>query len=256
MKRRLNYTERKRITLDRITVSLTRRKELAESFSASVKLEGLDLPDMAKVYVEAYHRTDSARYPFGTVSNPVPPEDTGLSGIAHPGDLKFRILVVEEATNRGLILALADRIKATAEYEKQSILPVVIGDLGRQVWKLDFSGDQPVLVLNERLPNIHNLPSTDSRFRLYILPAVLREVFTHMFFVDRVEDLEEPAVEWHKNWLDFARRFLPYETEWPEKSDDEFVSDDVTSWINLLAREFCASLSRDWLKLVSLEEVG
>lgn len=256
MKRRFNYTDRKRITQDRITISLTRRKGLAESFSASVKLDELGLPDAAKVYVEAYHRTDSARYPFGTVSNPISPEQTGLSDLAHPEDLRFRILVVNEAEEQGLILASADRIRPTAEYEKQSILPVEIGDLGRQVWKLDFTGDQPVLVLNERLPNIHNLPTTDPRFRLYILPAVLREIYYYMFFVDRIDDLEEPAVEWHRNWLVFARRFFPQEAEWPEKSDDEFSSEDVTNWINLLEREFCASLGKDWLKLVSLEEVG
>lgn len=256
MKRRFNYTDRKRITQDRITVSLTRRKGLAESFSASVKLDGLNLPEEAKVYIEAYHHTDSARYPFGTVVSPLLPDDTSLSNLAHPEDLKFRILVVDETTKRGLILASADRIKPTSTYDKQSILPVEIGDLGRQVWKLDFNGDQPVLVLNEKLPNVLNLPTTDPRFRLYILPAVLREVFSYMFFVDKVEDLAEPAVEWHKNWLSFAKRFLPYDTAWPEKSGDDYDSGDVSGWINVLEREFCSSLGRDWLKLISLEEVG
>jgi len=256
MKRRLNYTERKRITQDRITISVTRRKGLAESFSASVKLDGLNLPDAAKVYIEAYHRTDYARYVFGTVGNPILPEYTGLSDLARPSDLRFRILVVDEAVEHGLILASADRIRPTVEYEKRSILPVVIEDLGRQVWKLDFTGDEPVLVLNERLPNIHNLPSTDPRFRLYILPAILREVFSHMFFVERIEDLEEPAVDWHRNWLDFAKKILPHEADWPQRSGDEYSSEDVTNWINLLEREFCISLGKDWLKLVSLEEVG
>lgn len=256
MKRRLNYTERKRITQDRITISLSRRKGLAESFSASVKPDGLNLPDAAKIYVEAYHRTDYVRYSLGTVGNPRLPEYTGLPDLAHPGDLKFRIIVVDETAEHGLILASADGIRPTVEYEKQSILPVKIEDLGRQVWKLDFTGDEPVLVLNERLPNINNLPSTDPRFRLYILPAVLREVFSHMYFIDRIEDLEEPAVSWHRNWLDFAKRFLPDKTRWPQRSDDEFSSEDVTDWIDRLELEFCASLGKDWLKLVSLEEVG
>lgn len=255
MKRRFNYTDRKRITQDLINISLTKRKDLTLAFSALVELGNLELPKDAKVYIEAYHYTDSARYSYGTVINIQAPVDTGLSNLARPEDLRFRISVVDEATKKGLILASADKIRPTSTFEKQSILPVKLADLGRQVWMLDFNGDQPVLALNEKLPNVLNLPSTDPRFRLYILPVVLREVFSHMFFVDKLDDFDEPPLEWHRIWLEFAKRFIPHDSQWPEKFGDEYSSEDLNRWIDLLEREFCLTLGRDWQKLVSLEEV-
>ena len=62
MKRRLNYTERKKLTRDMTELNLTRQQGIVTSFAASVKLDGLALPDTAKVYVEAYHRTEFLRY--------------------------------------------------------------------------------------------------------------------------------------------------------------------------------------------------
>lgn len=256
MKRRFNYTERKRITLDRISINITRTNHVAESFDASINLEGMGLPDDAKVYVEAYHRTDLMRYPFGTVGNMVCPPDTGLSHLAHHENMRFRVIVVDESDKRGLILALADRMRPAGIYRKRSILPVEFRDLGRQVWKVDYEGDEPVLLLNERIPNVHNLARTDPRFHLYIYPAVIREIFTHMFFIDEF-DVEEPAQEWHRSWLEFAKRFLGDDGVLQlQLEGDQSDATDWLDWIDKLVEEFCSSRSKEWLKLISLEEVG
>jgi hypothetical protein len=257
MKRRFNYTERKKITLDRVSITVSRTDHAAESFDASIKLEEMGLPGDAKVYIEAYHRTDLVRYTFGTVANIVHPEDTGLSHLAHNENLRFRVMVVDESDKRGLILASADRIRPAGIYRKRSILPVEFRDLGRQVWKVDYAGDEPVLLLNEKIPNIHNLARADPRFHLYIYPAVIREIFTHMFFVDRIDDVEEPAEEWHRTWLEFAKRFSGDDTLLQlELGDEQSVRVDVPNWIDKLVEEFCLSRSKEWLKLLSLEEVG
>lgn len=257
MKRRFNYTGRKRITLDRVSINVNRTDHILESFDALINLDDMGLPDTAKVYIEAYHRQELVRYDFGTVGNIVRPDDTGLAALAYREDLRFRVMVVDEADECGLICAMADRIKPSGIIQKRSILPVEFCDLGRQVWKVNYDGDVPVLLLNERVPNIHNLARTDPRFHLYVYPAVVRDIFTHMFFVDRVNDLDDPPQEWHKLWLEFARRFLADET-WiqSQPQDDWFDPADVLPWIDKLVEEFCSSRSREWLKLVNLEEVG
>lgn len=257
MKGRINYTGRKKIPLDRISITVSRRDHAAESFDASIRLEGMGLPDEAKVYIEAYHRTDLVRYPFGTVANIVRPEDTGLSHLAHNENLRFRVMVVDESDKRGLILASANRIRPAGIYLKRSILPVEFRDLGRQVWKVDYTGDEPVLLLNEKIPNIHNLAKADPRFHLYIYPAVMREILAHIFFVDRIDDIEEPADEWHRTWLEFAKRFSGDDTLLQlDLGDEHSVRVDVLNWIDRVVEEFCSSRSREWSKLLSLEEVG
>ncbi len=262
MKRRFNYTNRKRIALDRISVTLNLINNTAESFDAIVRLDGMDLLDEANLYIEAYHRTDLMRYHFGTVGNITIPKDLNLSHLAHHEKLRFRVLVVDESGERGLILASADRIRPTNEGEgedqKRPILPVDFRDLGRQVWRMEYDGDEPILLINERIPNIHNLAKSDPRFHLYIYPAVIHDLFTHMIFVDGVDDVDDPAQDWHRNWLTFATRFLPKEDipEHLSQRDKEFDSQDVLRWIDRLTEEFCSSRSREWLKLLTLEEVG
>lgn len=262
MKRRFNFTERKKITLDKVSIKLA-RKDSSESFDAKIDLGEMDLPNEATVYIEAYHYTELRRYCFGTVGDIAKPEDAYLSGLANQENIRFRVLVVDESDTRGLILAMADRIKPSGIIIKHSILPVVFKDLGRQVWKIDYSGDGPVLLLNERIPNIHNLARTDPRFHLYIYPAVIREIFTHIFFIDRLDDLENPPEPWHENWLAFARRFIPedslstlnlYSDNLGEFDQTDMLN--ILNWTDRLVDEFCSSRNREWLKLISLEEVG
>ena len=257
MRRRFNYTDRKRITLDRISIDISKKDNNTEYFTANIKLDDMALPDSAKVYVEAYHRTNLMRYGFGSVGVISSPEDTDLSQLANYENLRFRIIVVDESNERGLLLASADKIRPTAAYLKRSILPVSFDDLGRQVWKVDYSGDEPLLLLNERIPNIHNVARTDPRFRLFVYPAVVREIFTYMFLIDKVNDIDEPEQEWHINWLRFAKRFITDDSfSQAELYDDEFNSDDVLNWIDKIVDGFCSSLRKEWLKLLSLEEVG
>lgn len=258
MKRRFNYTGRKRITLDRISIKINTINHTAGSFDASLNLEEMELPDHAKVYVEAYHYTDFARFPFGTVGIMIQPGDRAISHLTNYENLRFRVLVVDETDTRGLVLAHADGIRPAGVGWKRSILPVDFRDLGRQVWKMDYSGDEPVLMLNIKIPNIHNLARTDPRFRLYIYPAVVRDIFTHISFIDRIDDIEDPSQDWHLTWLSFAGRFTEEDSLSQLISTDDEQSDprDVLKFIDNLVERFCAIQSKDWLKLLSLEEVG
>ena len=257
MKRRFNYTKRKRITQDRVRITINKTDHAAASFDFSIALDDMELQGHAMLYVEAYHHTDLVRFSFGTVENVVPPDDRTISHLGNYENLKFRVKVVDESDTRGLILAHADRIRPVGIYRKRSILTVDVRDLGRQVWKMDYSGDEPVLMLNIRIPNIRNLARTDPRFRLYIYPAVVRDIFTHIFLVDHLDDIENPSIPWHATWLNFARRFSNVDSlsqiDW---SRDQFDHSDVLTWIDRLVEQFCSSQSKDWRSLLALEEVG
>ena len=59
-----------------------------------------------------------------------------------------------------------------------------------------------------KIPNIETIVKSDPQFIMYVYPAVIREVLTHMVFIDGVESPSDPSLEWHADWLDFSRRVL------------------------------------------------
>lgn len=253
MKRRINFTNRMKIKREQINITLIRDQRTKEivSFNASINLNGMNLPDDAKVYVEAYYKTEAKRYDFGTVSKIGPISETKLTDFAYRENIKFRVIVVDAKGKfgaRGLILAHADRIRPLMGAKTKSILPVEFSDLGRQVWQVKFEGDEgaPILIFNKTIPNIQNIAKTDPQLIMLVYPAVLREVLIHMFFVDRLDSTSDPSIEWQKDWLEFAKRILPGE-DVPKISEDVSYDDkeDIEKWVDKVVEEFCNS-RREW----------
>jgi len=254
MKRRLNFTGRQKIPRRNIIIVLNKENGIATSFTAKVDLSDFQFPEDAKVYIDAYHRTDQKRYDFGTVSAINTPSDTSLENLARIENLKFRLLVVDKRRTFGLILAHADRISPIPEGERKSILPVDFKDLGQQIWKVEYEGyeGEPVLFVNNRLPNIQSVAKLDPLFFFFVFPSVIREILTHMVFVDGVDSVEEPSIGWHANWLEFTRRILSGEGS-PSILDprsESFDREEAESWIDKIVEEFCSS-RREWPQFVS-----
>ncbi len=245
MKRRFNFTGRRRIPRERISINLNKSGESVESFSATIDLNGIDLLSNAKVYLDAYHRTERRRYNFGTVENIVPPQNTGLATLAYGENLKFQLLVVDESEHYGLILAHADKLKPESGADKKPILPVDFRDLGQQIWKVEYSEDEnaPLLLLNTKIQNIQNIAKSDPQFIMFTYPAVFREVLIHMVFVEGVASSTDPPIDWHRDWLQFAQRILPGESlpESLNPEDGNFEKERVKLWIDRVIEEFCAS---------------
>lgn len=257
MRRRINYTGRRKITREKVSIILNRDNNSVRSFSANINLDGFNFPPDARIYIDTYHKTEVKRYDFGTAENIVPPRDTGLAGLAYPENLKFRILMVDESGKHGLILAHADRIRPVSDMNTKSILPVEFCDLGQQIWRVDFAGDEgsPVLAINENIPNIQTIAKSDPQFIMYVYPAVIREVLMHMIFAEGIDSPSDPPVEWHRDWLDFSRRVLPGEgpPEILDSREDDFESDAAWAWINKVVEEFSASRNewREFIKQMS-----
>jgi hypothetical protein len=258
MKRRFNYTGRKRVNRDQITIKLKHENGAKVSFDAEILLNGVNLPDDAVAYVEAYHKTDYRRYSFGTVNNLVPLEDTDLSHLGHIENLKFRVKVVDESDEHGRILAVADRIGPTGSLQRSPILPVEFRDLGNQIWRLSFDDvDGPILEFNENIPDAHHKAKSDPELFLYVYPAVIREVLTHIIFIDGVSDINQPDPDWQKGWLNFARQFIDVEP--PQLLDhekDDFDGEEIRKWIDNAVEEFCNSHGEVWHRLINPEEGG
>jgi len=240
MKRTFNYTGRKRITRERISINFNKQNGRITSFTVDeLNLDGLNLPSNAKVYVEAYYRTELKRFDFGTVGNRVCLSTINhLTDLAYPENLKFRILVVNPED--GKVLAHADRIAPEEPEGRKSILPVEFRDLGNEIWRVEYEGDEgaPVLCINSKIPNIENIARHDSQFLIYVYPPVIREILTHMVFVEGVSAPDDPQVGWHRDWIRFSRgiEISPPQTLDPE--DEDFDKDEAIEWINNVVTAF------------------
>jgi len=257
MKRRFNYTGRQRIKRERISLSLIRENESITSFILNrLELDGLTLPEDARVYVEAYYRTELKRFDCGTVNDLKIPLTGDLRELAYLQNLKFRILVTDPAN--GKILAHADRFSPEAPAEKKSILPVEFKDLGNEVWRVDYEGEggAPILCINSRIPNVQNIAKTDSQFFIHVYPAVLREILTHMVFVEGVDSVSDPEADWHADWLKFSRDLGVNPPDSLDTGNDNFNKYAAAEWINNVVEASCNQYTDRFQEYIhKLEEV-
>jgi hypothetical protein len=239
MKRRLNFTGRKRIKRDQVTINFIKHRDFIDSFNfINFDHSDLELPANACVYVEAYYRTELKRFPFGTIENFSAPQSTSLTDMAYRQNLKFRVLVVETRSKK--ILAVADGISPDSPSDRRPILPVEFKDLGNRVWELNFEEEEasPILLINERIPDIHNIAKRDPSFFVYVYPFVLHDILNHMVFVDGIDSITDPQIEWHHDWLDFVSGMGVQPKKCLIKDSDSHDQSEASKWIEQAVEAF------------------
>ena len=236
MIRRLNYTGRRRIPRENIRIAIYRSGD-TEEFDAHV-CDGLDLPESACLWVEAYHKSDWMRFDFGTVGQVVSPRDRRLTDFYRGARVLFRVKAVSADGENGKILAEADRIvplSPDSDRDRDPLLPVrVVDGLGSQIWRLAWDSG-PVLELNRQEPEVKRLLTSDSRFKWLILPQVLRSVLIHVL-AEEMDDEEDTGGSGEgQRWLDFAHSLHPVEPPKPDDRDTELIE----NWVDDVVAAFC-----------------
>ena len=257
MKRVLNFTDRKRIKRKNVSLRFKKENNKVTGFVIeNIDLNGLEIPGHALVYVEAYYRTELKRCKLGAVNSLTFPFKDNLDEMAYPKNSKFRILVVDPSDLK--ILAHADKISPDDADKispdkitgKIAILPVQFTDLGNEIWRIEYEGDEgsPILLVNEKIPL--NSPRQDPQFLLFVYPAVLREILTHIVFIDKIDSTTEPTIDWHRNWLKFTQELGVEIPESLSFDDDNENRDNILEWINKCVEEFCNKYSKKFQEYV------
>src|SRR5690606_20352904 len=120
------------------------------TFDATRQLGGYGLPADAPVWLEAYRNASWMQFSWGRVSEPVLPEERWLDEFDGGDGMRFRVRVTSPKESHR-ILAEADRIRCATPDEKrhiESLLPIRVGDLGNEIWRLELDGEEPTLVVN------------------------------------------------------------------------------------------------------------
>lgn len=236
--RRLNYTKRKKLTLDQVRVALSPASEgRPRTFTAGLTLPS-GLPGDARVFVEAYRSSPAARmrFDFGTVSALTPPtaEQRRLTEFNDelPTPL-FRIKITDNNEQMGRLVADAQRIRPLNPDEKpdkqRGILYTQWRDNDGTVWELDILDDVqgPVLYIDQTADPHKELPNT-IEFKALVYPEVMRR----MLMMALEDDSRDDPSGWQHTWLQFPRQTFGF-TDPPPNVDDK---DENKDWVDRAVR--------------------
>jgi len=234
MLRKLNFTERTKIPRSAVQITLRRESDGVLAFDPVLDLSSVTAPASSRVYIEAHYRTSYMRFDCGTLGDLTPPDDRRLSEIDSGSVVRFRVKVVDNATNTHRIVAAADDITVSASSSdggtRVPLLEVNFRDLGDLPWRVELEANGPVLELNNRVEGIERLARHDAAFFALVYPAAVREILTHILLIDEYE-IAEDADEWWSLWLRWAREL----TDAPLPAERE----DRRTWIEDVAAAFC-----------------
>lgn len=233
MKKRINSTGRKSINRENVSILLNKAAsaDQAPTFSADLRFPPqLKLDPKANVYVEAYVRSSSMRFPFGTIGLIRAPAETTLTDLDHGAAVLFRVKVVDDSAEVGKIVAAADGIRPLTESEendgRKALLPLVKTDLGEAVWRLHIEGSaKPELQINNRIPGLRERLFDDPLLAGAIYAEALRQVLTAIFFDTQLDD----EMEWVANWKQFIGdvRGIPVQDDLDEEESGNQIRDII-----------------------------
>jgi hypothetical protein len=239
MIRKFNYTNRKKISSDSITIILNPDKK-GKYFEVQFALDNHEFPDHAKVYIEAYYKTNYMRFAFGNVSNISSPVSTALSDFINTDLIYFRVKIVDETAINGRILALASGIEPkNLEQEQKSRMSILKvnydADLGQRLYhlELDEIEDLPILEINKRLENGSVLVTSDI-FISTIYTSVIKELASEIVNDDAVWQEDDDC--WQGYWITYFKSILGVTSVYPKKTDDDELKKE---WIDEIVNSFC-----------------
>ncbi len=239
MRRRFNYTGRRRISQKLIVIDVVKSGDVYQC-NASWDFADLRLPLDAAVYLEARigGSPQVTRYDWGTVRESKPPQDRTIPDFGTQS-LSFDLKVVDETEEIGRLVAVSRGIRprlADDEGGRMPLLPVNADDLGDEVWRLRFTDERPWLEVNNRIDGIKEISRSDQRFFALVYPHVIRRILMEGVLLDGVTDPAEAEDDWRVSWLKWGIHWHP-DNERPPDSKDR---DGVLQWIEDVAVNFCS----------------
>jgi hypothetical protein len=234
--RRLNYTGRRKVRREDVRISLHKKPNAPATFDADLTgLVKYKLPADATVSVEARLQTRWMRFGYGAVGAITPAADRVLAEFDSTDGILFSVKVTAVTGDRGKLLAEAAGIPVRppgeAEEQRDPLLPVKSDDIGHEVYRLDFSNDPPILLIN-RVAGDKDAIVRSPLFMSIVYPAALREILNRIIYIEEIDDPDDDGESWQARWLKFAIT-LPGIGPVPPKEDgdrEQWIDDAVAAF--------------------------
>lgn len=257
MKRRINFTHRKRILLEHVSVGVCREAGAPIAARMELDLSSYGFPSEAHIYLEAYRLSSLMRFHCGTVAEPTLPFGAALTELDEGDSVTFRVKVVDERDAKGKLLGVADGLRpvdATDESGSRiALLPTRHAELGELPWRVSFETVESFGVVLEVNRSIEDRAAfvSQSHFRQLVLPAVVREILVRALLV---EDYRGPSSleGWREDWVRFVCQTVPNGPDAPPAGRDKA---SILEWIDEAVDAF-ARAQRCSSKFVLLNDGG
>jgi hypothetical protein len=233
MKKRLNYTNRKKISHagsdPEVRISLRHEGNAPHDLIAAVSLRPrVGFPEDSKLILEATYGPYRERYDLGKTPDTrkeyrellkhIPPDAAAF---------KFKIVDVD-----GILLARSSRMKPEKsgdsgnEHPTDGFVSVQSVDMD-SVWRLRLEdGALPVLEVNKEL-DVKSRLNTDPALKAAIFPAALREILNKYLVCSGEDD------PWYVTIFDFAQSLVSEEySEIPNEKGFELGASEKNKWID------------------------
>lgn len=251
---RIFFTGRRKI--DRGDVSVLYRPGRPPEFQATIDLSkhSRRLPPSARVIVEAFHNTMLQRFDFGTVADCRPREPLSLTNFDEWDRPRFRVLVIGEDPEPGVLLAACDNIDVVDPEMTYSggrsmlkLVPKPDREMNGELWKLVDNYGAYELWYNRDVSRFADgIRGKDPAIRGLVLPSVIREILarTHLW-----GEFSAEATDWTAFAISLCGEGLP-------TNDDGSVpsTKDVEDWIDRVVAAFCRNRGRFVERIAALED--
>lgn len=251
MRRKLNFTGRRKLTRAMVSLSIS---EISgkQSVSCSTKIPKRLLSEgSSRIILEAHAGALVARRELGTIDQPLSLlNDTQLlQNIGGAGRFSVKVL----AANSANILAAAYGLlpEDSSDGDQKALLPIVVADIAVP-WRVSFAdegddtNDGPVLYVSDKVPGGTTRLQNDELFLALVLPAVVERVAHEV--VSEGRPTESWKAKWYKAILtelagDFGGiqpeedGFEAEQSEWAERCAEEFTKKFllIERWSSLIA---------------------
>lgn len=230
--RRFNYTGRRRITRDRVNAAVL-RGESSPELTAKVDLDGLGFDPSDRVVIEVYLQSVIERLELGDADAPRALVAVPLRRFTEVEGLRCRVKVIStEGPDAGRLSGVADKLRPDGDDEDQqtgrSLLPFVADTgLGQRVWRLDTSGDTPIVQVNPMGGQWRSIVR-EPHFAQLVMPEILERV-VRWVAANRVGDEDEgPVADWTAFFDDLGADTDAL-VQTAEDEDIENVADDIVT---------------------------
>ena len=211
MKRTFNYTGRHKIERSQIRI-IVRKTTDSWDFDAYFDMGKLKLfPDTALIWLEAYRGNLWMQWPWGSVAAPSIPTVRRLEEFDVPDGVQFRLRVTQPpGLQHNKLLGEADHIKYVKSGEdsdkRQPLLIPVPDELGDRLWKVDFNGDMPTLLINRNAKPSYIDVARKAQFVSLVYPEAMRIILGEALLgEDAWSEDDDEMDSWRSKWVFFAK---------------------------------------------------
>lgn len=228
---RLNYTGRRRITLNRLGLQLREGVNGVVLDITKVDLAGLGLATDAMVVAEPYRQLARRRVECGTVGSIGVPVSEPLSEFNTAEGVLVDIKVIGVGADDGKLLAAARHVRPQAGTAggNDPILPIAPSrDLGQRLWRIELDS-RPTVLVNAAIGDWKGF-TREPHFQALVYPEVVRHVALWVYKNrDAVEDDDAALAQWHRFLITIGKDVLA-------RPPDE---DEEAAWAEDAAAAFC-----------------